>query len=198
MDLRWYERCGRQTREANLRHDGVVYAGLGDSMSIDDYAGGPGRGAASLLWRNRDHDFPAWAGRELTAGDPTARLALLASDGATSTTVAHQQLDRLGRLELTRTLATVTTGGNELLAAYSDHGAARRAIGMVIDNGRLVLAVALLRWVSPRHAEGPTSTWIRSPQRARRTRRPAVGAPAPQRPARNVRAEGSGRTPDPR
>jgi hypothetical protein len=28
----------------------VVYAALGDSMSIDDYAGGPGRGAASLLW----------------------------------------------------------------------------------------------------------------------------------------------------
>jgi hypothetical protein len=64
----------------------VVYAALGDSMSIDDYAGGPGRGAASLLWRNRDHDFPAWAGRDLTACDPTARLALLASDGATSAT----------------------------------------------------------------------------------------------------------------
>jgi len=62
----------------------VVYAALGDSMSIDDYAGGPGRGAASLLWRNRDHDFPAWAGRDLTTGDPTARLVLVASDGATS------------------------------------------------------------------------------------------------------------------
>jgi hypothetical protein len=27
----------------------VVYAALGDSLSIDTYAGGPGRGAASLL-----------------------------------------------------------------------------------------------------------------------------------------------------
>jgi hypothetical protein len=62
--------------------DPVVYAALGDSMSIDDYAGGPGRGAASLLWRNRDDDFPAWAGRDLTTRDPTARLVLLASDGA--------------------------------------------------------------------------------------------------------------------
>jgi hypothetical protein len=54
----------------------VVYAALGDSMSIDDYAGGPGCGAASLLWRNRDHDFPAWAGRDLTTRDPAARRAI--------------------------------------------------------------------------------------------------------------------------
>jgi hypothetical protein len=54
-----------------LQHP-VVYAALGDSMSIDDYAGGPGRGAASLLWRNRDRDFPGWAGRDLTTHDPTA------------------------------------------------------------------------------------------------------------------------------
>jgi lysophospholipase L1-like esterase len=120
--------------------DNGVYAALGDSMSIDDYAGGPGRGAASLLWRNRDHDFPAWAGRDLTARDPTARLLMLASDGATSTTVVRQQLERLGRLELTPTLATVTMCGNDLLAAYGNHGAARRAIGTVIDNGRRVLA----------------------------------------------------------
>jgi lysophospholipase L1-like esterase len=117
----------------------VVYAALGDSMSIDDYAGGPGRGAASLLWRNRDHDFPAWAGRDLTTGDPTARLVLLASDGATSATVAGEQLGRLRRLERTPTLATVTMGGNDLLAAYGDATAARRAIATVVDNGRLVL-----------------------------------------------------------
>src|SRR5829696_8879368 len=117
----------------------VVYAALGDSMSIDDYAGGPGRGAASLLWRNRDHDFPAWAGRDLTTGDPTARLVLLASDGATSATVAGEHLGRLRRLERTPTLATVTMGGNDLLAAYGDATAARRAIATVVDNGRLVL-----------------------------------------------------------
>jgi hypothetical protein len=80
---------------------------------IDDYAGGPGRRAASLLWRNRDDDFPAWAGRDLTARDPSAHLDLLASDGATSTTVAHEQLGKLHRLELTPTLATVTMGGND-------------------------------------------------------------------------------------
>jgi lysophospholipase L1-like esterase len=118
----------------------VVYAALGDSMVIDDYAGGPGRGAASLLWRNRDRDFPAWAGRDLTAHDPTAQLAMLASDGASSATVAGEQLGRLRRLEQVPTLATVTMGGNDLLVAYGDATAARRAVRTVVENGRLVLA----------------------------------------------------------
>ena len=34
------------------------YVALGDSISIDDYSGGPGRGGASLLLANRDDDFP--------------------------------------------------------------------------------------------------------------------------------------------
>jgi lysophospholipase L1-like esterase len=119
---------------------GMIYAALGDSMSIDDYAGGPGRGAASLLWRNRDHDFPAWAGRDLTSRDHAAELLLLASDGATSTTVATQQLRRLRGLGRVPTLATVTMGGNDLLTAYGDTTAARRVIRTVVDNGRLVLA----------------------------------------------------------
>jgi hypothetical protein len=93
-------------------YSGVLDAALGDSLSIDDYAGGPGRGAASLLWRNRDHDFPAWTGRDLTARDLTARLALLASDDATSATVAGEQLGRLRRLGVIPRLATVTMGGN--------------------------------------------------------------------------------------
>jgi lysophospholipase L1-like esterase len=119
---------------------GMTYAALGDSMSIDDYAGGPGRGAASLLWRNRDDDFPAWAGRDLTARDPGVRLALLATDGATSTTVATQQLGRLRSLKRAPTLATVTMGGNDLLAAYGDTVAAGWVIQTVVDNGRRVLA----------------------------------------------------------
>jgi lysophospholipase L1-like esterase len=132
--------AGDQDLLVSAAGTGLVYAALGDSMSIDDYAGGPGRGAASLLRRNRDDDFPAWAGRDLTARDPTARLALLASDGATSTTVAGQQLGRLRRLAITPTLATVTMGGNDLLAAYGDSAAARKAIAMVAENGRQVLA----------------------------------------------------------
>jgi lysophospholipase L1-like esterase len=108
-------------------------------MSIDDYAGGPGRGAASLLWRNRDDDFPAWSGRDLTSRDPAARLVLLASDGATSATVVREQLPRLGGLDPAPTMATVTMGGNDLLTAYGDAATARQAIGAVAANGREVL-----------------------------------------------------------
>jgi hypothetical protein len=122
-----------------VKRTGVVYAALGDSMSIDDYAGGRGRGAASLLLRNRDHDFPTWAGRDLATRDPAARLALLATDGATSTTVAHQQLSRLRRLGVIPTQATVTMGGNDLLVAYGDGVAARRVIRTVAANGQAVL-----------------------------------------------------------
>jgi lysophospholipase L1-like esterase len=72
---------------------------------------------------------------------------VLASDGATSTTV-REQLGRLRRRGLGPTVATVTMGGNDLLAAYGDTGAARQAIGTVVDNGRLVLAG--LRAAEPR------------------------------------------------
>jgi hypothetical protein len=48
-------------------HDGRIaspahHVALGDSISIDDYSGGPGRGGSSLLFSNRDDDFPgvAW------------------------------------------------------------------------------------------------------------------------------------------
>ena len=54
--------------------------------------------------------------------------------------MAGEQLGRLRRLGLTPTLATVTMGGNDLLAAYGDAGAARQAIRTVVANGRLVLA----------------------------------------------------------
>src|SRR3990170_1750828 len=59
------------------------YVSLGDSISIDDYSGGPGRGGASLLFRNRDDDFPSWRGRDLQTRRPDMTFRLLATDGAT-------------------------------------------------------------------------------------------------------------------
>jgi len=70
---------------------------------------------------------------------PHPRLVLLAGDGATSATVAGEQLGRLRRLGSAPTVATMTMGGNDLLVAYGDARAARRAITTVNDNGRLVL-----------------------------------------------------------
>ncbi|MGW4945304.1 hypothetical protein ACWEOZ_27340 [Actinoplanes sp. NPDC004185] len=75
-------------------------------MSIDVYAGGPGRGATSLLHRNRDTDFPDRAGRDL--GTHGYDLLDLTYDGATTAGVLGQQLPRLDRRP---DLVTITIGG---------------------------------------------------------------------------------------
>ena len=110
--------------------DAPAYVALGDSISIDDYAGGPGRGGASLLHRNRDDDFPQWRGRDLRSADPTAGFAMLALDGGTRRTLLDVQLPRLAALP-PPSVVTLTIGGNDLLAAFGDTDAARRVVGEV-------------------------------------------------------------------
>ena len=61
----------------------VVYAALGDSMSIDDYAGGPGRGVASLLWRNLDDPVALVEpghGRRIKPRHPAARVVPISGE----------------------------------------------------------------------------------------------------------------------
>lgn len=101
------------------------YIALGDSISIDDYSGGPGRGGASLLFRNRDDDFPEWRGRDLVSRQPDATFRLLASDGATATTLLDAQLPRFAALRIRPTLVTLTIGGNDVMSTYGDTRAAR-------------------------------------------------------------------------
>lgn len=108
-----------------------VYVALGDSISIDEYAGGPGCGGGSLLFRNRDDDFPDWRGRDLLSRDPAARFAMLASDGATTRTLAAVQLPRLADLGLRPTIVTLTIGGNDLLQAYGDTARAHDVVAHV-------------------------------------------------------------------
>jgi lysophospholipase L1-like esterase len=105
----------------------AYYVALGDSISIDDYAGGPGKGAASLLARNGDRDFPDWQGRDL--GD--ASWLSLATDGATTATVLGDQLPRLARLTKKPSIVTLTIGGNDVLRCYGDTGAALRTVRTV-------------------------------------------------------------------
>ncbi len=112
-----------------------LYAALGDSMSIDVYAGGPGRGATSLLHRNRDADFPDWAGRDLSSRG--FDLLDLTYDGATSVGVLDRQLPRLDR---SPDLVTVTMGGNDLMGAYGDGAAAEAVIRAVAQRGEALLA----------------------------------------------------------
>jgi hypothetical protein len=107
------------------------YVALGDSISIDDYAGGIGRGGASLLFRNRDDDFPDWRGRDLVSRNPDATYDLLATDGATTRTLLEIQLPRLQRMKVRPTLVTLTIGGNDLLQAYGDTTGAREVVARV-------------------------------------------------------------------
>ena len=119
---------------------GPLYVALGDSISIDEYAGGPGRGGASLLHTNRDDDFPEWRGRDLRTADPRTGLAMLALDGATRRTLLEVQLPRLAAMP-PPSVVTLTIGGNDLLGAFGDTAAARR----VIDEVRQVVDRALER-----------------------------------------------------
>jgi lysophospholipase L1-like esterase len=111
-----------------------LYVALGDSMSIDDYAGGVGRGAASLLYRNLDTDFPDWAGRDLANAGFTALQ--LARDGATTINVLRNQLPRVTAQPA---LITITMGGNDLLSCYGDDEAAAAAVERVRAVGEGVL-----------------------------------------------------------
>jgi lysophospholipase L1-like esterase len=105
-----------------------VYVALGDSISIDLYAGGPGRGGASLLARNRDDDFPDWRGHDLATTRPELGFALLAVDGGTTASVLDVQLPRLESCGAVPRVVTLTVGGNDLLGAYGD---TRRALDVV-------------------------------------------------------------------
>ncbi len=105
-----------------------IYVALGDSISIDLYAGGPGRGGASLLARNRDDDFPDWRGRDLATIRPGLGFALLAVDGGTTASLLDAQLPRLERSGAVPRVVTLTVGGNDVLAAYGD---TRRALEIV-------------------------------------------------------------------
>lgn len=87
-----------------------LYVALGDSMSSDDYPG-PGLGAASLLYKNRDSLFPEFAGRDLLSLNPSTRLLHLARDGFTTEDV----LEGLQLLQPCRgpVLVTMSIGGND-------------------------------------------------------------------------------------
>lgn len=104
----------------------TVYVALGDSMSIDAYAGGAGRGAASLLHRNRDDDFPDWSGKDLSQSGMTTQL--LAFDGATSSDVVREQLPLVSD---EAALVTITMGGNDLMMVYGNTVAALAAVDQV-------------------------------------------------------------------
>ncbi len=121
------------------------YVALGDSISIDDYAGGLGLGGPSLLYKNQDELFPAWRGLDLKTKFPNTRFLLLAQDGATSAAVRYAQLPRLKGLGIRPSLVTLTMGGNDILTVYGNDDAARTAHKAFEENVRAVLT-GLREW----------------------------------------------------
>lgn len=110
------------------------YVSLGDSMSIDAYAGGPGKGAASLLLKNRDEDFPDWQGKDLQTVMPGVRLIPLAMDGATSATVRYAQIPQLKEMKIRPDIITLTIGGNDLVQTFGSESATQERYRDVQEN----------------------------------------------------------------
>ncbi|GMU51820.1 MAG: hypothetical protein AMXMBFR33_09660 [Candidatus Xenobia bacterium] len=100
-------------------HSFELYLSLGDSMSIDDYAG-PGLGAASLLYSNHDERHPEFRGRDLLHLSPACRMVPRARNG----------LDSRGLLSTLQdlpeasgpVLVTLTIGGNDLIGRLRPTG----------------------------------------------------------------------------
>lgn len=92
----------------------ALYLALGDSMSIDDYAG-PGLGAASLLYRNDSKRWPDFQGRDLWTRCPGCKLAFRARNGLDSHGLQKTMLD-LPACD-GKVLVTLTMGGNDLIGA---------------------------------------------------------------------------------
>jgi lysophospholipase L1-like esterase len=95
--------------------DTDFYIALGDSMSIDDYAGG--NGAVRLLSQHLGMGFEN-----------------LARDGATSSRVIESQLPALWQSRKTPSLITLTIGGNDLLQAYGQEALATGALAKFRQN----------------------------------------------------------------
>ncbi len=117
---------------ASSPHQITQYIALGDSISTDDYPGRD-RGAVSLLYLNRDKEFPEFEQRDLLSLYSGTKLIFAASNGATTGTVLHAQLSSLPPSVPGLTLVTVTIGGNDLLRAI------HRGRGSLDDETKIIV-----------------------------------------------------------
>jgi len=140
---------GTRQGKAAIRAERVYkrYVGLGDSISIDEYAGGPGWGAISLFHHNNDEIYPEFKGKDLRSLYPGIDLYFLASDGGTSGSVLGEQLPALPAGDEDSTIVTLTVGGNDFLFALGPGGAIDRgAVEDFRSNLRKILEVLRERY----------------------------------------------------
>ena len=90
---------------------------LGNSILANNrYAGGPGRAAPELIFRNNDRDFPGYVHRDLISVDSNAELFQLAEDGGTFRSVLEAQVRNLpARRPDDVVIVLLAVGGNDLL-----------------------------------------------------------------------------------
>lgn len=119
------------------------YIALGDSMSIDDYPG-EGKGAASLLFRNQDHLYPEFRGKDLSALNPEIEFLNLAQDGATSRDVLQEQIPQIGKGSRDAVVITMTAGGNDILSLQSDAEEVMFRIRAILDRLKQILPQSLV------------------------------------------------------
>jgi hypothetical protein len=98
------------------RFDALV--AVGDNLCVDAATVGPHRGAASLLLRNRDAEWPDFKGRDMVTRDPGVRLLMLGQDGATAQSTLSQQMKRVPSVD-EPVLVALTVGARDLLARTS-------------------------------------------------------------------------------
>ena len=130
----------RRGKVATRAEGFACYVGLGDSISIDEYAGGPGWGAISLFYRNKDKIYPAFKGKDLCSLYPGIDLYSLASDGAISSTVLGEQLSALPPRDEDPMIVTLTVGGNDFISSLWPGGGVDRGS---VDDFRLDLTKIL-------------------------------------------------------
>lgn len=132
------------------------YVALGDSMSTDEYPtcdlqqldAVPTEllpaGAAALMHRNLDDQWPEFARTDLATLCPGIEARVLAWDGAMIEDVLTEELAQTGRdTKGARLLITLTAGGNDLLDALT----VERRLGEVLEeiSERYAELVATLR-----------------------------------------------------
>jgi hypothetical protein len=93
------------------------YVALGDNLSIDMFAGGPGRGAASLLYRCNG-EFRDFVGCDLRSRIPDLAHVNLASDRATAAVVSMNQIPPLEEIPGDLRVATLTVGLNDFIRIW--------------------------------------------------------------------------------
>jgi lysophospholipase L1-like esterase len=93
------------------------YIALGDSLSTDTYAGGPGCGASSLLYRDNGV-FPGFVGRDLRTLVPDLRFLNFAADGAVSAAISLGQAPFLADVPGDVRVVTLTAGRDDLLGIW--------------------------------------------------------------------------------